>query len=110
MSFTHLSPVPFKFAICKLKSFEKPVQPNLAMTPADVADMASKGIPVSTQANGAQYYDGVPEPSLDIPIDQQRGADMADIFNAQMDAREKLGNMRRKIHKAIADASRKGGQ
>ena len=90
---------------CKRLPHEPVVQPNLAMTPAQVAEMAAAGKPVSSTSVGT-YYDGTPNPSFDLPIDQKRGCDIADAWNASVEAQDKLNDMKRRIHRA----SRKGGE
>lgn len=65
-------------------------QSGLAITPARMAEMVNQGIPVSTDNASGQFYDGVPMPSFDIPVDQKRGVDMAQIWQAQQSARSHI--------------------
>lgn len=67
-------------------------QSGLAITPARMAEMVNQGIPVSTDNASGQFYDGIPMPSFDIPIDQKRGVDMAQIWQAQKSARSHISN------------------
>lgn len=68
------------------------VQNDLAITPAQMLRMTEQGIPV-TPANmsaSAQLFEGTPTESWVIPADMLRGADMADAWNAQQDARRSV--------------------
>lgn len=63
--------------------------PGLAFTPAQMAKMAEKGIPISTQS-ADQFVDGTLNPSFDIPIEERRGIDVNDVWNASKDAKAKI--------------------
>lgn len=65
------------------------VQSGLAVTPADAMRMTEKGVPVSV-TNAANFYDGVPNPSFDIPLDSQRGIDMATIWENERAIKNKM--------------------
>lgn len=67
-----------------------PTQENLAITPARMAEMVDNGIPVSSNVLSGNYDDGVPSPAWDIPIDRKRGVDVAEVWNAQKDARKTI--------------------
>lgn len=71
------------------------VVPGLAFTPAQMAKMAEKGIPISTQS-ADQFVDGSLNPSFDIPIEDRRGVDVNDVWNASKDAKAKIINAHRK--------------
>lgn len=86
-----------KFAqVCLRKEFEPSVQSGLSITPAQMADLSAKGIPVSAQS-GAMEFDSVAVPANDygVPIDMQRGTDIADVWNAQKNARKKMKEVRK---------------
>lgn len=82
---------------------EGKIQNSLSTTPAQMERLLEQGLPISSQMLDAQlFYDGDQNPSWDIPIDQQRGIDIADIWAAEYDAREnfkKAGIDRRTIKK-----------
>lgn len=80
-----------RLRVCKL-SDKQSVQTisDLAITPSIMADMVDKGIPVSSQALSGQYFDGVENPNWDLPIDQKRGVDVAEVWNAQLDSRQNV--------------------
>lgn len=66
------------------------VQPNLAITPSRMAELVDEGIPVSSSFMSGFFTDGVENPSWDLPIDQRRGVDVAEVWNAQRDARNNI--------------------
>lgn len=69
-------------------SFE-PVVPNLAVTPAQMSQMAARGIPIAAQSLDS-FVDGVSNPSYDLPIESQRGIDVVQVWDAQKSARKKI--------------------
>lgn len=66
------------------------VQPNLAITPAKMAELVDSGIPVSSSLLSGNFNDGVTNPSWDIPIDERRGVDVAQVWNAQRQSRKNI--------------------
>lgn len=64
------------------------VQPNLAITPSRMAELVDQGIPVSSSIISGMAFDGVNNPSWDLPIDQKRGVDVAEVWQAQRSARK----------------------
>lgn len=65
------------------------VQNGLSMTPADIQRCVSNGLPVST-ASVDMFLDGVSNPSTVLPIDEMRGVDIVDCWNASHDAKQKF--------------------
>lgn len=70
--------------------FERTVN-NLAVTPSDMHRMVERGIPVSP-TNDAMFFDGTPNVTFELPLEDARGVDVNDIWNAQQDARRKIKN------------------
>nr|QPB07437.1 MAG: hypothetical protein [Microvirus sp.] len=70
--------------------FESTVN-NLAVTPSDMHRMVERGIPVSP-SNDAMFFDGTPNVTFELPLEDARGVDVNDIWNAQQDARRKIKN------------------
>lgn len=68
------------------------VQPGLALTPSQMQNMSERGIPVSSQNLEGVYYDGDTRPSWDVPLDQQRGVDVATMWQRRKDIAAKLRN------------------
>lgn len=74
---------------CSRKSDFLAVRPNLAVTPAQMLELAKGGIPVSGP-NVHNFFDGVANPSFDVPLDRQRGVDIADMWTARYETNGKL--------------------
>lgn len=62
---------------------------GLAMTPADIQECVKRGIPVSTD-NVSQFVDGVDSSSQSLAIDEMRGVDIVDTWDASLDAKSKI--------------------
>lgn len=76
---------------CKLSDVcAIPTQPNLSITPAKMAELADQGIPVSSALLSVGASDGVSNPDWDMPIDQKRGVDIAQVWEAQRSARKNI--------------------
>lgn len=67
-----------------------PVQDNLAITPSKMAELVDQGIPVSSSVLSGMADDGIANPSWDLPIDQRRGIDVAEVWCAQREARNNI--------------------
>ena len=76
---------------CTRKPGELPVHGDLAYTPAQMYEAAKAGVPISTQ-NISQLPadDFTDEESWIVPVEYRRGQDIADVWNAQRDARAKI--------------------
>lgn len=81
----------YRTCTCARKAGELPVRGDLSYTPAQMYEAAKAGIPISTQ-NISQLpsNDFTDEESWIVPIEYRRGQDIADIWNAQRDARAKI--------------------
>lgn len=64
-------------------------KPGLALTPAQIAKMSEQGIPITTQMSD-QFFDGTLNPSFDIPLEEQRGVDINDVWNASKTAKARI--------------------
>lgn len=69
------------------------VRPNLAVTPAQMFEMAAHGVPISLQ-NASNFHDGDTNPSWTVPPERVRGVDMADLWQMQQSSRAKLKKAR----------------
>ena len=81
----------YRTCTCTRKAGELPVRGDLSYTPAQMYEAAKAGVPISTQ-NISQLpsNDFTDEESWIVPIEYRRGQDIADIWNAQRDARAKI--------------------
>lgn len=82
-----------KFASCKRRIGETVVQNGLSVTPSDVLKMAESGIPASAQMNSLMI-DGHTGSDWNIPLEERRGIDIAQMWQASNDIRAKF----RKAH------------
>lgn len=73
-------------------------QAGLAITPAQIDNMARRGIAVSAYNYGLQF-EGLQSHSEDLPIEFSRGFDKIDAWNLQQTARKKVNNARIKDEK-----------
>lgn len=77
--------------VCRISSeCDIITRPNLAITPSQMAKLVDDGIPVSSSMLSGAFNDGVQNPSWDLPIDQRRGVDVAQVWNVQRDARRAI--------------------
>lgn len=67
------------------------VKNGLAITPADMNKMLQAGVPISAQMN-AHFNDDTPQQAADwsVGIQDMRGVDAAEVFEASMDAKSKI--------------------
>lgn len=95
-----------KFSIPRRCDGEDIVQNDLSYTPSMMLSMADKGIPISNQSvSSEQFFDGVPmsQGSFEIPLDMQRGVDVADCW-------QDYHNIRKKAKKGLKDDIAKFGK
>lgn len=64
------------------------VKQNQAITPAQIADLTAHGMAVSS-SNNLQFEEGVANPGP-VPLEQLRGIDVVDVWDASMTASKKL--------------------
>lgn len=65
-----------------------PVKQNQALTPAQIGEYTAKGIAVSSSQN-LVFDEGIPNPGP-LPLEQRRGIDVSDVWNASKTASKKL--------------------
>lgn len=86
-----------RVAICKCKEGEIPTQGGLAFTPSKMMQLASDGIPISAQtAAGITYDEGHRTLDFEPLLENRRGIDVTDIWEADQDARHKIKNSLKK--------------
>ncbi|MDM8268199.1 hypothetical protein QUW50_03985 [Barnesiella viscericola] len=80
---------PYICATCKRKKGELPVHGELAYTPAEMFEMWKQGVPISNDNLGTPTFE--PDKTVwQIPIERQRGVDIADVWQAQQTARKRV--------------------
>lgn len=68
--------------------FEK-VKTGLSVSPTQMAQMTSKGIPVTSQL-AETFFDGTSDPSFEMDLTDLRGIDVNQIWEAEKTARKRL--------------------
>lgn len=82
----------FRAAVCVLHPDEEPTESGLAYTPSQMFELAQQGIPVSTQtaAFSGSFDEGYRTLDFEPPLDLQRGADLADLWEKSKDAHARI--------------------
>lgn len=75
------------------------VKQNQALTPAQIADYTAKGIAVSSSQN-LVFDEGVPNPGP-LPLEQRRGIDVADVWNASKTSFKKLKSAIKSVKSSV---------
>lgn len=83
---------------------ELPVQSGLAVTPAQMLEMASQGIPISSVGAEFMYDDGQRTVDFEPPLERQRRVEIGDLWESQMDIRKKARKLHQMEQKGEQDA------
>lgn len=87
--------VPFRLALCESHEGDDPINPNLALTPAEMDALRMSGKPISVNQLDSQYFDGEPDlHDFNIPLTQQRGVDINDAWETAKTSKEKLSKVK----------------
>lgn len=79
------------YSICRFnEATDRPVQSNLAVTPAKMLEMTKRGIPISPANLGIMYQEGVSKLDFTPPLEYHRGIDIGQLWEARQDSREKF--------------------
>lgn len=78
-----------RFANCPIVKGEQRVQHGLAVPPSKMMQMAEQGVTIST-TNANNFFDGYDNPSFDLPLDAQRGIDVATLWENQRAIKNKM--------------------
>lgn len=82
----------------KFRRDEAIPEPGLAITPAQIDQLARKGVAVSSYNYGMQFQ-GIESHTDGVPPEFRRGFDKIDAWNLQQSARKKVNNSRIKDEK-----------
>lgn len=88
-----------RYHVCARRHEDEPIVKNgLAITPSDMASMMQQGIPISAQAHAIVEAE-TPAQASDffVPAEHVKHSDMVDLWNAKLDAMEKVRGVRRKV-------------
>ncbi|WGL30968.1 hypothetical protein [Dipodfec virus UOA04_Rod_611] len=75
-------------------SSSPPVDQNLAISPSEICALTERGIASSSSNLGLSFTEGSSDPVLQI--EQVRGTDVADVWNASRDASANLARAHKK--------------
>ena len=88
------------FRSVSYRSIGSNVPQRLAYQPHEMWSMTQNGqavVPSNLPDNN--FFDGVENPSFDLPIEQQRGVDINDVWSAQMDSKKAFSKLRKGLKK-----------
>lgn len=91
------------FAQCKRKNNERVVQNDLAVTPTQMADLASKGVPIAPQNLGLGYQEGVSSLDYQPPLEHIRGIDIAELWESREQVKDKVRNAKKAAQQQKGD-------
>lgn len=83
------APINSRFASVRREIGELPVQTGLAVTPAQMLEMAQQGIPISSVNAEYMYDDGQRTVDFVPPLERQRRIEIGDLWENEMDIRKK---------------------
>ena len=84
-----------KMTAPKYQKHETKVRSGLSTTPAQMWDLMIQGKPISSfELDPSLFNDGDPYQTYDLSLDQQRGIDVNDMWNAQQNAKRKFTQFR----------------
>lgn len=68
------------------------VKQGLSYSPADMARLTERGLPVNSLNNGKAFIDGEENPSFTVTSDRTRHVDVCDLWEEHMTIRDKARN------------------
>lgn len=95
-----------RFAHARRKTFEMKVQNGLSLTPAEMMKLAKEGMPIAAASPLQESFDNTPQGDFFVPLETRRGIDIADLYAAQQDSKNKLRRL--KSDRAAAAAAQEG--
>lgn len=87
-----------KRSTIKCNDYEYPfvhVSSHLSLTPSEMLRAANEGVPIASQVNDNNFYDGDASPEVALLPEHVRGIDMNDMWNAEQNAKKKLSKLRK---------------
>lgn len=88
-----------RVATCYQEDGKPKTRSGLSYTPAEMNEMMQKGIPVTNKNLENKFFDGDTNPEWNIDLMRQRGVDIADVWEAEQLAREKVRTARKEFLK-----------
>lgn len=76
------------FTCCKCDT-DQVVRQGQSYSPADMARLTERGMPVNSLMTGKAFIDGEENPSFHVTSDRQRHVDVADLWEEHVTIRDK---------------------
>ena len=76
-------------SVCERRECEAVVRSGLSYSPADIARLTDRGMPVTGLNAGQAFFDGEENPSFHVTSDRRRYVDVADLWEEHMTIRDK---------------------
>ena len=73
---------------CKSET-DLPVRNGLAYSPADMAKLTAKGMPINSLNTQSVFFDGEPNPPFHVSAERGRHVDVCDLWEDHMNLRDK---------------------
>ena len=74
---------------CRCCESDIPVRAGLSYSPADMARLTERGMPVNSLNTGSVFIDGEENPSFDVTSDRSRHVDICDLWEEHVKIRDK---------------------
>ena len=81
-----------RFSSCPSCDTDQVVREGLAYSPADMARLTERGMPVNSINTGKAFIDGEENPSFHVTSDRSRFVDVADLWEEHVTLRDKARN------------------
>lgn len=88
---------PFRPSVAKRRDDEAVVQNGLSVTPAEMMDLTNQGLAIGAYNQMVLDTVNVSDKDFHVPMEYQRHVDMADMWVASQDLREKIRNIPEKV-------------
>lgn len=75
--------------VCHRKKHEAIVREGLAYTPAKMAELTSRGLPVNNINASTAFYEGSQDATFHVGSERLRGIDVADLWEQHQQLRNK---------------------
>lgn len=78
-----------KIYVCSTSDDDIPVRAGLSYSPADMARLQERGMPVNSLNTGTVIIDGEQNPSFEVSSDRSRFVDVCDLWEEHVTIRDK---------------------
>ena len=84
-----------RVAMCHTRQDEAVVREGQAYSPAQMAMLTEKGMPVNSLLTGKTFIDGEENPSFFVSAERERHVDVCDLWEQHMTIKDKARNAAR---------------